>query len=552
MEPVSFDAQSGYFQRAGKQFIPVGVNYWPGSSGVEMWKHWAPDEMREDLVLIGKLGLNTVRFFLRWEDFEPEAGKLDAQMLDRLVEWMDDIQRSGLYAHPSLFVGWMSGGVFWPEWIKGRNIFSGADLVERSEQFAIAICRILRNYKDSILSIDLGNELCCLPESSEAPPAAVEEWCRRVCAAIRSVYPEAIIISGNEQNQLVKDTGWHLGGQAGTDLYSMHGYPVPNWHPLKFDGLTDPLTAALLPAYVSAARAYGAVMLQEFGSILTSGIGQQDLYLRRLLPVCWESGANGFLYWCLRDIRSKAHPYQTNGFEGTLGLVDDRGRVKPGMEYFLEFSAAVQNQTPPDLDSISCGIYLSSQYYSRDNPACPGHSTEQQARGLALARYFYGRMGVKTKCVRGGSPLPAGLDTIIVAGPHLRVDEAEMLEQWVINGGRLIWHGPDPINWGPDYMRLLGAKPVNYRAAVPTCFKLGTKEYELTCYPRTQRVEVALDGAVAVAVDQDGLAVVITNQLGKGKVIAVLPQVEESVAAYSWDRSRRDAWIEFYRTIWDS
>ena len=175
----------------------------------------------------------------------------------------------------------------------------------------------------------------------------METWCRRVCAAIRAIYPEAVIISGNEQSQLARDTGWHLGGQEGTDLYSMHGYPVPSWHPLKFDGMTDPLTANLLPAYVSAARAYGAVMLQEFGSILTAGVEQQDLYLRRMLPACWESGANGFLWWCLRDIRSKAHPYQTNGFEGTLGLVDDQGRVKPGLEYFLEFSTSVRRKTPP-------------------------------------------------------------------------------------------------------------------------------------------------------------------------------------------------------------
>ena len=149
MEPVSFDPILGYFQRGGKQFVPVGVNYWPGSSGVEMWKHWAPAEIKADLALVSSLGLNTVRFFLRWEDFEPEAGKIDPIMLDRLAAVMDALRENGLYAHPSLFVGWMSGGVFWPEWVKGRNIFSDPDLVERSAQFAAAVCKILRPYKDS-------------------------------------------------------------------------------------------------------------------------------------------------------------------------------------------------------------------------------------------------------------------------------------------------------------------------------------------------------------------------------------------------------------------
>jgi type 1 glutamine amidotransferase len=100
-------------------------------------------------------------------------------------------------------------------------------------------------------------------------------------------------------------------------------------------------------------------------------------------------------------------------------------------------------------------------------------------------------------------------------------------------------------------MRLLGARSVNYRAALPSRFALGGRSYELTCYPRSLRVEAALDGAEAAAVDEDGLAVVITRRLGKGRVIAVLPQVEETIAAYSWDRQRRDAWIEFYRLIWE-
>ena len=50
---------------------------------------------------------------------------------------------------------------------------------------------------------------------------------------------------------------------------------------------------------------------------------------------------------------------------------------------------------------------------------------------MTLARYFTAQMGVKTRCVRGGKPIPAGVDTLIVAGPHLRVDETEILEEWV-------------------------------------------------------------------------------------------------------------------------
>ena len=107
------------------------------------------------------------------------------------------------------------------------------------------------------------------------PPQAVIDWCTAINDAIRSVYPQALIISGNEQNQVLNDRGWRFGQQPGTDLYSMHGYPVPAWHSVDFDGMTDPLCQSLLPFYTQVARAFGPVMVQEFGTIVTFGAEQQ-------------------------------------------------------------------------------------------------------------------------------------------------------------------------------------------------------------------------------------------------------------------------------------
>ena len=54
--------ERGYFRHDRGRLIPVGVNYWPGSCGVEMWTRWPADEMRRDLDLVRTLGLNSVRF----------------------------------------------------------------------------------------------------------------------------------------------------------------------------------------------------------------------------------------------------------------------------------------------------------------------------------------------------------------------------------------------------------------------------------------------------------------------------------------------------------
>ena len=171
----------------------------------------------------------------------------------------------------------------------------------------------------------------------------------------------------------MSDVGWRFGQQPGVDYYSMHGYPVPTWHPIAFDGMTDPLCQSLLPFYTKVARSFGPVMLQEFGTIVTFGKRQQDEYLRAVLPACWWAGANGFLWWCLRDITAPVHPYIKNSFEGTLGLVDEHDRVKPGLEYFIEFAQSLPDLAEPQKGGWMVGLYWPRQFYLRDNPQNPGN-----------------------------------------------------------------------------------------------------------------------------------------------------------------------------------
>jgi hypothetical protein len=48
---------SGYFARAesGERFTPIGVNYWPGSCGVELWQRWPEAEIQHDLDVLVSL-----------------------------------------------------------------------------------------------------------------------------------------------------------------------------------------------------------------------------------------------------------------------------------------------------------------------------------------------------------------------------------------------------------------------------------------------------------------------------------------------------------------
>lgn len=538
--------KDGYFRRNGERFVPVGVNYWPASCGVEMWAHWPVAEIQHDLDVLAPLGLNCIRFFLRWEDFEPEAGVYDQTQFERLAQFLQWCVERDIVAQPTLFVGFMSGGIYWPQWKGERNLFADGVMLERSAAFAREAARVIQPFHSHIMGIDQGNELCCLPESREAPPAAVENWCQAVCAAVRETYPEAMMVSGNEQNQIVADTGWRLGQQGGTDYYSMHAYPVPNWHPITFDGLMDPLAHTLLPFYIKVARAFGPVLAQEFGSIVTMGTRPQDTYLRAILPACWEAGANGFLWWCLRDITATVQPYIKNSFESTLGLIDADDQIKPGLEYFLEFARSRAAAPAPD-EPATIGLYWAKNYYPRDNPADPGNEPALVAPRLTAAHYMLQSLGHHVAIVRGDLPLENIPDALVVCGARLDGQEIAALETWVRAGGKLLWHGPDPFNWNPCCARLLGAVPVDYRAHLPVSIDFGGRFCTFATFPRGLRAEVETTSAVVVARDQDGVAVVLKHKLEAGSVVCALPLVEDSIISIAGQRAARDEWKSWYQ-----
>ena len=537
----------GFVNTAGHPFVPFGVNYWPGSCGVELWSAWPEAEIRADLDVVAALGLNTVRFFLRWQDFETAPGVYAEASFDRLDALLRWHRERGLFAHPALFVGYMSGGIFWPEWFQGRNLFSDPELRARGAAFAEKAASICARYPETVLAVDQGNELSVLPESAAARPADVAAWCSAISAAIQRGFPGALVVSGSEQTQVNMDVGWRFGAQPGCDFYSMHTYPVSAWHSLPFDGMTDPLAQSLLPFYVKCARAWGPVMVQEFGTLLTRGEAHCDAYLRAVLPASRQAGANGFLWWCLRDISATGHPYDKFPFEGQLGLVDAAGKIKPALRYFLEFTRGLAATTPAP-SPATIAVYWPREYYLRDNPRNPGNDPGVLSRQLGVAHFALTAIGKETGIVRSPSAMaPDGI--LVIAGARLTGEEIDELIVWVRGGGRLIWHGPDALAWGAGLETLLGADPLDFRAPSPRTIPWLDRDWEFTLFPRDIFLEVRPITARVLAADAAGLPVLLRHSLGQGRVIFSLADIEREFALSSNRREQRDRWISWYRGV---
>src|SRR5512141_295683 len=49
----------------------VGCNYWASHAGTAMWSDWRPEVVQADLEQLAGLGLQVLRVFPLWPDFQP-------------------------------------------------------------------------------------------------------------------------------------------------------------------------------------------------------------------------------------------------------------------------------------------------------------------------------------------------------------------------------------------------------------------------------------------------------------------------------------------------
>lgn len=522
-------------------FLPVGANYWPASCGVDMWVEWPVEEMRSDLAAMQGKGLNTIRFFFRWPDFESRPGSYEEAAFQRLREFLGWCREYDIAAMPTLFVGFMSGGFFFPEGKQGKNLFADPSWRETSVAYATKAAKAMKGFEDVLLAVDHGNEISSMTDSWSAGEENLRAWSGGVSAAIRAVLPQVEVINGLDHNQVVENVGWTFANQEGCTLFSMHGYPVPGWWPVAFDGMGDPLCRELLPFCVAVARAHGPVLLQEFGTIIGGGPEQVRGYLEAILPRLQEQGANGFLWWCLRDIVTDRYPYTKHGIEGRLGLLDDHRQIKPGREALLEVSRQVPEMRP--------GVALYWPNYvkrHRENPGNePGPHFRSQipvATGLRLA-------GEPYRVVREGRLPDPGEAVLWVAGSSLTSGEIQTLRRWVEKGGQLVWQGLGFRSFDRAAEKLLGAVPVDVRGSSGETFAWGNREWHGSVYPAGMLTEFAPTTADVLAVEQRGLPMVVQNRFGSGRLLGVVPDMGASFAAEPADKSKRTHWLEWARLV---
>jgi endo-1,4-beta-mannosidase len=371
----------------------VGINYWPRRSAMEMWQRFDLGEIADDMHRIADLGLDTVRFFLRWFDFQSAPRRMERIMLERLVRFADAVGAAGLRAMPTLFCGHMSGVNWLPSWTLDRtttngrfrtitemrdepygagDLYAGA-LLEAQRYFAREVGAALRGHP-SVLAWDLGNEFSNVREPARATDA--REWSKRLTAELQSTSGHPVT-GGLHGEDVTRDRNIRPSSIAEPWAFAtMHGYSVySEFARGRRDSDVVPFLAAL-----TASLTAKPIVFSEFGNP-TCPPGKRSPYERVPLPdepplppipaddpdratyACLDenemaeyagavldklhaSGRLGAYWWCWADYAeelAQQPPFDRAPHELRFGIVRSDGSLKPVAHVLADFAREARN-----------------------------------------------------------------------------------------------------------------------------------------------------------------------------------------------------------------
>jgi endo-1,4-beta-mannosidase len=357
----------------------LGVNYWPRRKAMYWWSSFDQAEVREEFELIAKLGLNVVRLFLLWDDFQPGPEEVSPERLADLERVCDIAAGLNLGLDVTFFTGHMSGPNWAPRWLlggppapAGREVVSMGQVTQKGyrnpfhDPVALKASRLLLEtvvgrLKDhpGIWMWNLGNEPDLFAWPHDA--AAGRAWVREMSGLIRSLDPVHPITCGLHVDSLFRDNGFRVDQvYAETEVAVMHAYPM------YLTPHVEPLDPNLVPfsCAVTAALSGKAVLMEEFGGPTAPPgepthtwewksrgqarsqlmISEDDLaeFLRQTLPRLVQVGATGALIWCFADYAPELWdkpPCLDSHHERHFGLVRPDGSLKPHARALQEFAA---------------------------------------------------------------------------------------------------------------------------------------------------------------------------------------------------------------------
>ena len=347
----------------------VGANYWPSKQGVHVWQEWNPRDIDREFRQMRALGLDTIRMFFVWQDFQPikeirgvrgEGNPLkvvmqhdetistpemvDERMVAKFDQMIEIARRHKIYLMPTFFVGWMSGTQMDVSWRKERNIFTDPTMLRYQCAFVRYFAQRYRNERQ-IIAWDLANEQNCFMDCPSHDAGWL--WVSTLIKEIKLHDQNHPVTSGMHGLNITRaGKGGFMIGDVGEVVDFLTVHPYPPFFPECIDR-PDGLRTTYFPSFQSKiyeAMGKKKVMCQEFG-ILGNAFVSRQIEARNIRTVLYSLVANGNLgglFWCFIDLADRHRPpYDFNPVESKLGLVDLQGKPRPAGREMRRFARIV-------------------------------------------------------------------------------------------------------------------------------------------------------------------------------------------------------------------
>ena len=340
----------------------LGCNYWASHAGAEMWKNWDEEQVERDMQDLSEYGVKYLRVFPNWKDFQPvmpvyggegrikeymlegcrepeNPWYLDEVMLDRFGKFCTVAEKYGMKLIVGLITGWMSGRLFIPSALNGKNLCTDPVALK----FELLMVRgIVSRFcdRDVIYAWNLGNECNCMSKVNTREEAMV--WTAAVSNAIRAADPDRPVISGMHSLSVDRDA-WRITDQADwNDILTTHPYAyfVPYCRNDPIDSIRT-LMHGTCETMLYASVGKKPCLVEELGT-LGPNICNDDIsgsFMRLNLIYNWANGSAGLLWWCAHEqLNLETPPYNWFMLERELGMLDINRRPKPILKEMKKFS----------------------------------------------------------------------------------------------------------------------------------------------------------------------------------------------------------------------
>lgn len=334
----------------------IGCNYWASNAGTEMWKQFDPAVIDADFAALKENGADTLRIFPNWRDFQPvtalagyqgasveyrvedgtpdggflaDPAGLSPVMVERMRAVCRMAEKHGLSLVLSLVTGWMSGRMFMPDALKGKNLITDPEALRFEHRFVSEMVRQLKGER-AIVAWDLGNECNCMGAVSSSHEAYL--WTMTIALSIRAQDAQRPIFSGMHSLSVAGEGHWTMADQGElTDVLTPHPYPGSPTIGAHVTPTDSYRTMGLPTAQMELYAAIGGkpAMIEEQGMLdeIFSSHETAALATRVNLASAWANGGLGHLWWCAYDQKNlDFFPYSMSMRE--LGWLDEKRRPK--------------------------------------------------------------------------------------------------------------------------------------------------------------------------------------------------------------------------------